>query len=79
MPIPFKPEEIVDKLKQALYNMSQRDQKAFDEVINPLQKGGQVVPVPLKQPSLVASPAFVVWRKDKPQVVINMQKVNTKL
>ena len=35
--------------------------------------------VPLRQLSVAASPAFVVWKNDKLRVIIDLHKVNTKL
>jgi hypothetical protein len=37
---------------------------------------GVVAKVPLGVPSAVAFPAFVVWRNNKPRVVIDMRRVN---
>ncbi|RMZ86659.1 hypothetical protein DV736_g6115, partial [Chaetothyriales sp. CBS 134916] len=79
MPIPFKENVDLGKLKQAPYNLSLRDQKAFDEITDPLRRQGRVKRVPLGQPSPVASPAFVVRRNGngKPRVVVDLRKVNS--
>ncbi|RMZ85683.1 hypothetical protein DV736_g6568, partial [Chaetothyriales sp. CBS 134916] len=76
MPIPFKRDVDLRKLKRPPYNLSLRDQKAIDEVVDPLRRQGRVKRVPLGQPSTAASPAFVVWRLNKPRVVVDLRLVN---
>ena len=36
MSIPFKDEMDIDGLKQALYNLSKKDQEAIDKILDPL-------------------------------------------
>lgn len=80
MPIPFiNGDTDVDGLKQRAYTMSKRDMEAADGILDPLKKVGIVENVPLGEPSAVASPAFVVWHKGKPRVVVDMRKLNLKL
>lgn len=79
MPILFGDGCDLSKLKQAPYSQSLRDKRAIDEVLNPLCEQGRIVPVPLGRPSLVAAPAFVVWKNQKPRVVVDMRKVNQAL
>ena len=79
MPIPFKDETDLKGLKQAPYNLTRRDRRAIDEVLDPLVKQGRVQKVPLGKPSAAASPAFVVWKNGKPRVVVDLRRVNTKL
>ena len=79
MLIPFKDESDVKGLKQSLYSLFRRDQKALNSVMNPLKTDSRIEDVPLKQLSVTSSPAFVVWKGNKPCVVINLYKVNTKL
>ena len=79
MPIPFYDGYDLSKLKQAPYSQSLRDERAIDEVLNPLRDQGRIVPVPLGKPSPVAAPAFVVWKNKKPRVVVDMRKVNKAL
>lgn len=38
-----------------------------------------VEPVPLGQPSAAASPAFIVWNRDKPRFLVDLTKFNSKL
>jgi len=60
MPILFKVDTDLSKLKQAPYNLSRKDREAFEEIMEPLRRQGRVKRVPLGQPSAAASPAFVV-------------------
>jgi len=79
MPILFRNEEEVLGLKQSAYNLSARDKAAVDDILNPLRADGRVEAVPLGQPLVASSPAFVVWKGDKPRVVVNLRKVNSRL
>lgn len=79
MEIPFKPDADLDDLIQRPYNMSRRDRKAFDGIVDELTRMGVVEPVKLGEKCAAAAPAFVVWRNDKPRVVVDLRKVNTKL
>ena len=79
MPIPFKDETDFSGLKQNPFNLSQRDRKAMDSILDPLVEQGRIEKVPLGTPSAASSPAFVVWKAGKPRVVVDLRKVNTKL
>jgi RNase H-like domain found in reverse transcriptase/Reverse transcriptase (RNA-dependent DNA polymerase)/Integrase zinc binding domain/Chromo (CHRromatin Organisation MOdifier) domain len=79
MPIKFRDEKDVLGLKSNPYGLSRRDRQEADKILDPLVEDGCVEPVPLGQPSAAASPAFIVWNKGKPRLVIDLRKVNTKL
>ncbi|KAJ8127870.1 hypothetical protein O1611_g5767 [Lasiodiplodia mahajangana] len=79
MPINFKDGVSTDDLNQRPYIISRRDRAAMDAILQPLTDAGVVEDIPLGQPCPVASPAFVVWRKGKPRVVVDLRKVNTKV
>ena len=79
MPIPFRDESDIAGLKQNPFNLSQRDRRAVDSILDPLVEQGCVEKVPLGTPSAASSPAFVVWKNGKPRVVVDLRKVNTKL
>ncbi|KAJ8122730.1 hypothetical protein ONZ43_g1146 [Nemania bipapillata] len=79
MPINFKEGVDLDDLCQRPYRQSRRDRKAMDSVLDPLRDCGVVESIPLGQPVPVASPAFLVWKKLKPRVVVDLRKVNTKM
>jgi hypothetical protein len=78
MPIPFKDESDLSGLRQFPYNLSKKDKEAMNSVLDPLRKAGVIEPVPLGTPSPIASPAFVVYRNDKPRVVVDLRRVNSK-
>ena len=77
--IPFKDESDVSSLKQNPFNLSQRDRKAIDSILDPLVEQGRIEKVPLGIPSAVSSPAFIVWKNRKPRVVVDLRKINIKL
>jgi hypothetical protein len=79
MPIRLLDEADLKGLKQAPYRLSVRDKKGMDSILDPLIDQGQVERVPLGGRSAVASPAFVVWQKNKPRVVVDLRKLNAKL
>jgi hypothetical protein len=79
MPIPFRNEADIANLKQSPFNLSPRDQKAMNEILDPLVKEGRVQQVPLGKPLPAASPAFVVWKEGKPRVVVDLRRINAKL
>ena len=66
-------------LKQNPYGLSRRDKVEMDKILDPLAAAQKIEPVPLGQPSAAASPAFIVWNKGKPRVVVDLRKVNAKL
>jgi hypothetical protein len=72
MPIPFKEGVDISDLKQAPYPMSPRDKKVIDEMLDPLTKIGVVEKVPLGKPCLASAPVFLVWRNDKPRLVVDL-------
>jgi len=79
MPVPFKEGVEINDLRQAPFPQFKKDKKKINKILNPMRADDLLVPVPLKQPSPAATPAFVVYWNGKPKVVINLQKINTKL
>lgn len=79
MPIPFREDADLSRLKQAPFNLFKRDEEAIDAVINPLIEDGRVKKIPLGKSSAAASPVFVVWKNNKPRVVVNLRRINTAL
>jgi hypothetical protein len=79
MPIPFRDESDIMGLKQNPYNMSRRDRIEMDKILDPLVEDGRIAKVPLGQPSAASSPAFIVWQKGKPRVVVDLRRINSKL
>jgi hypothetical protein len=54
IPIPFAENADLKDLKQPLYNVSLRDKKAINEVIDPFTKTGVIEHVPLGKPYLAS-------------------------
>ena len=79
MPIPFRDETDIMALKQNPYNMSRRDRTEMDKILDPLVEDGRIAKIPLGQPSAASSPAFIVWQKGKPRVVVDLRRINSKL
>jgi hypothetical protein len=79
MPIPFKDNVDLSDLRQPPFNLSRKDELTMDSILDPMKATGQLEDVPLGKPSPSASPAFLVWRNDKPRVVMDLRRVNTKL
>ena len=77
MPIPFKRDPDLTKLKQAPYHCSLRDKNALDSILDPLKRQKRIEKVPLGDPSAASSPAFVVWKGDKPRIVVDLRRVNS--
>ncbi|ERF69335.1 hypothetical protein EPUS_09241 [Endocarpon pusillum Z07020] len=75
MPIRFKDELDVSGLKTNPYNLSRRDRIEADKILDPLVEEGCVEPVPLGHPLAASSPAFIVWNKGKPRLVVDLRKV----
>lgn len=59
--------------------MSTRDKRAMNNILQSLTEIGAIEPVPLGDICPVASSASVVWRNDKPRLVVDLRRVNAKL
>ena len=79
MSIKFKNENDVSDLKQNSYQLSLRNQKAMNEILKCLKKNDWIENVLLKNSSSATFSAFMTWMKNKSHVIINLQKINTKL
>ncbi|KAF2963381.1 hypothetical protein GQX73_g10196 [Xylaria multiplex] len=79
MPIKFKEDANLEDLHQRPYRQSRKDRKAMDSILDPLRDCGVVEKIPLGQPVPIASPAFLVWKKLKPRVVVDLRKVNMRM
>ena len=51
----------------------------MDKILDLLSDQGWVEKVPLTRPSPVSSPAFIIWNKLKPHMVLDLWRVNKKL
>jgi hypothetical protein len=77
MPIPFRKDADISKLKQAPLVLLHRDKVEMDRILDPLAKEERVIKVPINKPSAASSPAFVIWKRGKPRVVVDLRRVNT--
>ena len=60
MPIPFLNKINVKGLKQNPYNISMKDRKAMDDILNLLKRDDHIKDIPLSQLSAAASPVFII-------------------
>jgi len=60
MPIDFKDGVDISDLKHTPYNLSAKDKKGIDEILDPLKKIGVIEDVPLRKLCPAAAPAFTV-------------------
>jgi hypothetical protein len=62
MPILFKPGVNIKDLRQTPFSLSIKDHANINVILDPLKEAGVIENIPLGQPSLAASPAFIVYR-----------------
>jgi hypothetical protein len=84
MPILFKPGVNIKDLRQTPFSLSIKDRANINIILDPLKEAGVIEDVPLGQPSLAVSPAFIVYRnvlnnKLILRYVVDLRRVNTKL
>lgn len=79
MPLRFMDETDFTGLKQRPYPLSRKDREVMDRILDPLLENGRIERVPLGDKNPIASPAFIVWNKGKPRVVVDLRKVNMRL
>jgi hypothetical protein len=61
-----------------------KDRANIDAILDPLKEAGVIEDVPLSQPSLIISLAFIVYRNVLnsdliPRCVVDLRRVNTKI
>jgi hypothetical protein len=78
MLVSFRDEKNIEKLKQFSYFMSIKNKRAMNEIMNSFVADEQIQKVSFETISLATSSTFVVWRKEKSRVVINLRKINIK-
>jgi hypothetical protein len=59
--------------------MSFKDKKTMNEILNFLVTDDQVQKISLEIINFATSSAFVVWRKEKSRVMINLRRINIRL
>jgi hypothetical protein len=76
MLVSFRDEKNIEKLKQFSYFMSFKDKKTMNEILNFFVTNDQVQKISFEIINLATSSAFVVWRKEKSRVMINLRRIN---
>jgi hypothetical protein len=79
MLVSFRDEKDIEKLKQSSYFMSFKDKKTMNEILNSFVTNDQVQKISLEIINLATSSAFVIWRKEKSRVIINLKRINIRL
>jgi len=84
MLILFKPGVDIKDLKQTPFSLSMKDRANIDVILNSLKEAGVIEDVPLGQPSLAVSLAFMVYRNVSNsdsilRYVVDLRRVNTKI
>ena len=79
MSIFFKNEFNIKKLKQVFYFLSVCDRRAMNEMLNPLVKKNRVQKMFLNIVSSISFFVFVIWKNEKPKIIINFRRINTRL
>jgi hypothetical protein len=79
MLVSFRDEKNIEKLKQFLYFMSFKNKKTINEILNFFVTNDQIQKISLEIINLAASSTFVIWRKEKSRVMINLRRINIKL
>jgi hypothetical protein len=78
MLVSFRDEKNIEEFKQFLYFMSIKNKRTMNEIMNFLVADEQIQKVSLEIINLAASSTFVIWRKEKSWVVINLKRINIK-
>jgi hypothetical protein len=79
MLVSFRDEKNIEKFKQSSYFMSIKNKRAMNEIMNSFVADEQIQKISFKTINLAISSTFVIWRKEKSRVVINLKRINIKL
>jgi hypothetical protein len=79
MLVSFRNEKNIEEFKQFSYFMSIKNKRAMNEIMNFLIADDQIQKISFKTINLATSSTFVIWRKEKSRVVINLKRINIKL
>ena len=75
----FRDENDIASLKQSSYNLSVKDRKVMNDIFNSLIQQNRVEKIFLNKFFSTASLIFVIWRKNKLKVIVDLQRINSKL
>jgi hypothetical protein len=79
MLVSFRDEKNIEELKQFSYFMSIKNKKTMNEIMNSFVADDQIQKISFETINLATSSTFVIWRKEKSRVVINLRRINIKL
>ena len=74
----FRNEIDILDFKQNSYFFIARNKKVMNEILDSLMKQKRIQKILLETSSFAFSSIFVVWKNDKPRIVINFKKINTR-
>jgi hypothetical protein len=77
--VSFRDEKNIEKLKQSSYFMSFKDKKTMNEILNSFVTNDQIQKISFEIINFATSSTFVIWRKRKSRVMINLKRINIKL
>jgi hypothetical protein len=78
MLISFRDEKNIEKLKQSLYFMSIKNKRIINEIMNFFIADDQIQKISFETINFATSSTFVIWRKKKSRVVIDLKRINIK-
>jgi hypothetical protein len=78
MLVSFRDEKNIEEFKQFSYFMSIKNKRTMNEIMNFFVADDQIQKVSFKTINLATSSTFVIWRKEKSRVVINLKRINIK-
>jgi hypothetical protein len=76
--VSFRDEKNIEELKQFSYFMSIKNKKAMNEIMNSFVADDQIQKISFETINFAISSTFVIWRKEKSRVVINLKRINIK-
>ncbi len=76
--VSFRDEKNIEKFKQFSYFMSIKNKRAMNEIMNSFVADEQIQKNSFETINLAISSTFVIWRKEKSRVVINLKRINIK-
>jgi hypothetical protein len=79
MLISFRNEKDIEEFKQFSYFMSIKNKKIMNEILDFFVTNDQIQKISFEIINFAISSTFVVWRKRKSRVMINLRRINIKL
>jgi hypothetical protein len=77
--VSFRNEKNIKRLKQSSYFMSFKDKKTMNEILNFFMTNNQIQKISFEIINSATSFAFVIWRKKKSRIMINLKRINIRL